>query len=148
MDEVAGAIADPIRREILEMLRETRLTAGAIADRFPVSRPAISRHLRVLRAAGLVHDELVGRQRYYTLEREPLRALSAWITRLDRPTGWEHRLDALETEVYRTRRERRAAPAHNRSETIPPHRDDRSRPEEARVSDRAERPDRTRKDTA
>lgn len=105
---MAAAIADPIRREILTMLRGTRLTAGAIAAQFPISRPAISRHLRVLRDSGLVHDDLVGRQRYYSLDAAPLRELRSWIDTLDRPTGWEHRLDALTTEVYRTRREHRA----------------------------------------
>lgn len=106
MDEVAAAIADPVRREILHMLRGTRRTAGAIADRFPISRPAISRHLRVLRDSGLVRDELVGRQRYYALDTAPLRELRSWLTALDEPAAWEHRLDALATEVHRTRRER------------------------------------------
>lgn len=110
MDKAVAAIADPIRREILAMLRDTRLTAGAIAAQFPVSRPAISRHLRVLRDSGLVHDDLMGRQRYYSLEPAPLRELRSWIDALDRPAGWEHRLDALATEVYRTRREHRAEP--------------------------------------
>ncbi|WP_062995915.1 metalloregulator ArsR/SmtB family transcription factor [Nocardia jinanensis] len=108
MDEVAAAIADPVRREILEMLRGTRHTAGAIAAGFPISRPAISRHLRVLRDSGLVRDELVGRQRYYTLDTTPLRGLRAWLATLDEPAAWEHRLDALATEVHRTRRERRS----------------------------------------
>lgn len=108
---MAAAIADPIRREILELLRGGRLTAGAIAARFPVSRPSISRHLRVLRDSGLVHDELRGRQRYYTLDTAPLRSIGAWIAALDRPTGWEHRLDALGTEVHRTRRDRRGGTA-------------------------------------
>ncbi|MEV0027530.1 metalloregulator ArsR/SmtB family transcription factor [Nocardia sp. NPDC050793] len=110
MDEVAAAIADPIRREILEMLHGARLTAGAIAERFEISRPAVSRHLRVLRESGLVHDELVGRQRFYILDAEPLAALGAWIARFDRPVGWAHRLDALDTEIYRTRRERKQPP--------------------------------------
>lgn len=93
------------------MLRGGHLTAGAIAARFPVSRPAVSRHLRVLRDSGLVHDELRGRERYYTLDTTGLRALGGWIAAFDRPTGWEHRLDALATEVHRTRRERdNAAP--------------------------------------
>ncbi|OZV78179.1 transcriptional regulator [Micromonospora echinospora] len=109
MDEVVEAIADPIRRNILEMLRDGRLTAGDIAAHFPVSRPAVSRHLRVLRQAGLVRDELVGRQRLYQLESEPFTALVEWLARFDQPRGWEHRLDALETEVYRTRRERRGS---------------------------------------
>jgi DNA-binding transcriptional ArsR family regulator len=114
VDEVAAAIADPIRREILEMLRGTRHTAGAIAARFPISRPAISRHLRVLRDSGLVRDELVGRQRYYALDTAPLRELRTWLAALDEPAAWEHRLDALATEVHRTRRERRSTTARAR----------------------------------
>lgn len=106
---MAAAIADPVRREILLMLRDARLTAGAIAARFAISRPAISRHLRVLRDAGLVHDELVGRQRYYSLDTAPLRDLRSWIDALATTAVWEHRLDALTTEVYRTRRDHRAA---------------------------------------
>lgn len=108
MDEVADAIADPVRREILLMLRGTSLTVGEIARRFPISRPAVSRHLRVLRESGLVHDELAGRQRHYTLTPAPLGELARWIERIREPAGWDHRLDALETEVRRTSRERTA----------------------------------------
>ncbi|TDD22339.1 metalloregulator ArsR/SmtB family transcription factor [Nonomuraea diastatica] len=107
MDEVAGAIADPVRRRILEMLRDGRLSAGQIAEQFAISRPAVSRHLRVLRESGLVRDELVGRQRLYALDSGRLGELLAWLSQFARPSGWEHRFDALETEVYRTRRERR-----------------------------------------
>ncbi|GAA1106980.1 hypothetical protein GCM10009605_47470 [Nocardiopsis composta] len=93
MDDVAEAIADPVRREILLMLHGTRLTAGEIADRFPISRPAISRHLRVLRECGLVHDASEGRRRFYTLEPSPLAELADWLTALAAPTppsgcGW------------------------------------------------------------
>ncbi|SNY49945.1 metalloregulator ArsR/SmtB family transcription factor [Paractinoplanes atraurantiacus] len=108
MDEVAAAIADPVRREILLMLRGERLSAGQIAGRFEISRPAVSRHLRVLREAGLVADRADGRRRVYELVTAPLDELSGWIERLTRPSGWEHHLDALETEVHRTRRERRS----------------------------------------
>ncbi|MEV4319956.1 metalloregulator ArsR/SmtB family transcription factor [Actinocrispum sp. NPDC049592] len=107
MDDVAGAIADPVRREILVMLRAGRLSAGQIADRFEISRPAVSRHLRVLREAGLVRDDLVGRQRFYLLVPDRLGELERWLAQFSRASGWEHRLDALETEVYRTRREHR-----------------------------------------
>ncbi|MEU8137321.1 metalloregulator ArsR/SmtB family transcription factor [Streptodolium elevatio] len=107
MDEIAGAIADPVRREILVLLRDARLSAGEISERFAISRPAVSRHLRVLRESGLVRDELVGRHRYYVLQPERFDELAAWIARFARISGWEQRLDALETEVYRTRRERR-----------------------------------------
>ena len=109
MDEVAGAIADPVRRDILLMLRDEPLSAGDIADRFPISRPAVSRHLRVLREAGLVRDTADGRRRVYTLVTAPLDELSGWLGLLLRPSGWQQRFDALETEVYRTRRERRTA---------------------------------------
>ncbi|MBF6087897.1 winged helix-turn-helix transcriptional regulator [Nocardia cyriacigeorgica] len=109
MDEVASAIADPVRREILELLRGTRLTAGEIAGHFSISRPAISRHLRVLRGSGLVHDELVGRQRYYRLDTAPFEPLTRWLTGFTEAVSWERHLDALDTEVYRTRRERRTA---------------------------------------
>ena len=114
MDEVAGAIADPVRREILLMLRDEPLSAGQIAGRFPISRPAVSRHLRVLREAGLVRDTPDGRRRVYVLVTEPLDELAGWLRRLTGPAGWSHRLDALETEVYRTRRERRTAAAPDR----------------------------------
>jgi DNA-binding transcriptional ArsR family regulator len=109
VDEVAGAIADPVRREILLMLRDEPLSAGQIADRFAISRPAVSRHLRVLREAGLVRDTVDGRRRLYELVVAPLGELTGWLERLTRPSGWQRHLDALETEVYRTRRERRTA---------------------------------------
>lgn len=91
------------------MLRGGRLSAGEIAERFEISRPAVSRHLRVLRESGLVHDELVGRQRFYLLDVGRFTELAEWLAQFARPSAWEHRLDALETEVYRTRRERRAS---------------------------------------
>ena len=111
VDDVAAAIADPVRRSILEMLRDGPLSAGQIAGRFAISRPAVSRHLRVLRAAGLVSDTLTGRRRLYELHPGRLDGLISWLARFARPEGWEHRLDALETEVHRTRRERRGRPA-------------------------------------
>lgn len=104
---MAAAIADPVRREILLMLRDESLSAGQVAERFEISRPAVSRHLRVLREAGLVRDAADGRRRVYTLVTAPLEGLSEWLGRLTAPRGWEHRLDALETEVHRARRDRR-----------------------------------------
>ncbi|WP_259407828.1 metalloregulator ArsR/SmtB family transcription factor [Streptomyces akebiae] len=115
LSQVADAIADPVRREILMMLHRTPLTAGDIAARFAISRPAISRHLRVLRESGLVRDEQLGRHRRYSLIRSRLGDLAAWLARFDtaRP-DWSRRLAALETEVHRARRDRvRADPAHD-----------------------------------
>jgi len=116
VDEVAQAIADPVRREILVMLRGGRLPVGRIAERFQISRPAVSRHLRVLRESGLVRDELVGRRRFYELDPGRLTELADWLAQFARPPEWSHRLDALETEVHRTRRERRTRDAAPRAE--------------------------------
>ena len=104
MDDVATAIADPARRKILELLRTGPLTAGQITAHFTISRPAVSRHLRVLRESDLVHDETAGRRRYYALNPAALDELADWLARFHH-TGWQHRLDALATEVHRTRRE-------------------------------------------
>jgi DNA-binding transcriptional ArsR family regulator len=109
MDAVAQALADPIRRDILRMLRDRPLNAGGIAGAFSVSRPAISRHLRVLREAGLVRDELMGRERAYTLTLDSLDGLEAFLAELRAPGRWERRLLALETEVHRLKRKRQRA---------------------------------------
>jgi DNA-binding transcriptional ArsR family regulator len=113
---VVNAIADPIRRDILMLLRDRVLSAGEIASRFDISRPAVSRHLRVLRECGLVVDEVRGRARLYRLDTSPLAPLEEWLARLH-DDRWSGPLDALETEVYRTRRERRdvANPTEERS---------------------------------
>jgi DNA-binding transcriptional ArsR family regulator len=86
------------------------MNAGGIAGAFSVSRPAISRHLRVLREAGLVQDELIGRERAYTLTLDSLADLEAFLAELRAAPEWERRLMALETEVHRVKRERRRAP--------------------------------------
>lgn len=109
MDAAASAISDPVRRGVLDALAGGPLAAGDIAARFDISRPAVSRHLRVLRECGLVSGRADGRRRVYALETAPLRPVAAWIAALDGGGGWEHRMDALDTEVRRTRRDRRAA---------------------------------------
>jgi DNA-binding transcriptional ArsR family regulator len=110
VDDVAQALADPIRRDILRMLRDREVTAGAIAGAFSVSRPAVSRHLRVLREAGLVVDTLRGRERAYRIELGALAPLEGYLAELRAKGQWERRFAALETEVYRVRRERRRTP--------------------------------------
>ena len=104
---VAAALADAVRRDILMLLREQSMTAGEIAACFDISRPAVSRHLRVLRECGLVIDEVIGRQRVYHLDTAPLAPLERWLAQLR--GRWTDVFDALETEVYRTRRDRRAS---------------------------------------
>lgn len=115
MDAVASALSDPIRRQILRMLRDRCATAGAIAAAFPVSRPAISRHLRVLRQAGLVRDEAEGRERTYHLELGCLDELESFVRELRAPSKWQRRLDALKTEVHRVRRTKQSVARHESS---------------------------------
>ena len=107
MDQTAAAIADPVRRAILELVGQEPRTAGDIAGRFAISRPAISRHLRVLRDSGLVADTVRGRNRVYALTPEPLAAVAQWIGDLGSSDIWPARLAALDTEVHRTVRDRR-----------------------------------------
>jgi DNA-binding transcriptional ArsR family regulator len=73
------ALADPTRRAVLDLLRRGSQPAGQIASAFPVSRPAISKHLRLLRRAHLVREHREGRHRVYQLNPEPLRAVDTWI---------------------------------------------------------------------
>ena len=118
LDEVAAAVADPIRRGILELLRDRPLPAGRIAEAFPVSRPAVSRHLRVLRECGLIRDAVVGRERHYRLVPDRLTELGDWLAGFAAPAApWNHLLDALDTEVHRARRDhRRGGPVADRQE--------------------------------
>ena len=78
-DAAFGALADPTRRAVLDLLRAGRRPAGEIARVFPVSRPAISKHLRILRRAHLVEERREGRHRLYQLNPAPLRAVDSWL---------------------------------------------------------------------
>jgi DNA-binding transcriptional ArsR family regulator len=74
-----SALADPTRRAVLDLLRQGSRPAGQIARAFPVSRPAISKHLRLLRRAHLVEQRREGRQRVYQLNAAPLKAVDSWL---------------------------------------------------------------------
>jgi DNA-binding transcriptional ArsR family regulator len=92
-----GALADPTRRAVLDLLRRGSLPAGQIARAFPVSRPAISKHLRLLRRAHLVRERREGRRRLYHLNPEPLRAVDAWLN--DYRIFWQMSLSDLKSFV-------------------------------------------------
>jgi DNA-binding transcriptional ArsR family regulator len=77
--ETFSALADPTRRAVLDLLRKGNQPAGQIAQAFPVSRPAISKHLRLLRRAHLVQERREGRHRVYQLNPEPLKAVDSWL---------------------------------------------------------------------
>lgn len=95
------AIADPTRRGILDLLRRRSLNAGAIARRFPrISRPAVSKHLAILRRSRLVVVHKAGREVRYSLNAEPLREVDAWLRRYE--GFWDRRLQAFKEYVEST----------------------------------------------
>jgi DNA-binding transcriptional ArsR family regulator len=96
--DVFSALADPTRRRIVEMLaRGGAMPAGQIAGAFDSARPTVSRHLRVLRNAGLVRVKAVAQERRYLLEADQLAKAEAWIARYRR--FWEERLNALQRHL-------------------------------------------------
>jgi DNA-binding transcriptional ArsR family regulator len=102
MDALLAALADPGRRTIVDTLRRGPATVGELADLLPIARPGVSRHLRVLREAGLVESSARAQFRVYELRTEPLRELDDWLD--DYRALWRQRLDALHTEVARGQR--------------------------------------------
>jgi uncharacterized protein YndB with AHSA1/START domain/DNA-binding transcriptional ArsR family regulator len=92
-DDVFLALANPVRRRLLELLAGGPRTAGNLADSFELSRPAVAEHLQILRRAGLVQDEPSGRQRHYHLTAEPLAHVGDWLHPFER--FWRHRLRTL-----------------------------------------------------
>ena len=107
--DIFGALADPVRRSLLaDLAAEPRRVVDLAATR-PISRPAVSKHLRLLLEAGAVSVENRGRERYYALEHGSLAPLVAYVAGLTARPLPENALDALETEVRRTTRDRRTA---------------------------------------
>ena len=100
--DVFQALADPTRRAILELLRHGSQPVSSIARDFPVSRPAISRHLRVLREAELVSEIKVGRNRLYELNAAPLRSIDDWLAHYR--YMWQHQLRNLKRFVEQKER--------------------------------------------
>ena len=78
-EQTFQVLADPTRRAVLDLLRSGSQPAGRIAQSFPVSRPAISKHLRLLRRAHLVKERREGRNRFYQLNPEPLKIVDSWL---------------------------------------------------------------------
>jgi DNA-binding transcriptional ArsR family regulator len=106
VDAVLQALSDEGRRTMLESLRGGPATAGELAALLPIARPGVSRHLRVLREAGLVEVRQEAQRRVYSLRPEPLAELDEWLGRYR--ALWNQRLDALHTEVARGKHERRS----------------------------------------
>jgi DNA-binding transcriptional ArsR family regulator len=106
MEAALRAVADESRRTMLERLADGSVSAGELAALLPITRPGVSRHLRVLRDAGLVDVREEAQRRIYSLRPDPLAEIDAWLGRY---RGlWEQRLDALHTEVSRGKRQPRS----------------------------------------
>jgi DNA-binding transcriptional ArsR family regulator len=100
LDGVLPALADPTRRRIVEMLAEGPRTATQVHDAFRIAAPAVSRHLRVLREAGLIVERRVPddrRVRLYALSPEPIAELAQWLEQLTQ--GWQSQLDSFKDYV-------------------------------------------------
>jgi DNA-binding transcriptional ArsR family regulator len=102
LDAVYGAISHPVRRSVLERLRPGGATVTELAAHFPMSLVAVSKHIRVLEAAGLVRRTVDGREHHLTLEAAPLLQAAGWIDRYRK--FWEERLDLLDARIRARRR--------------------------------------------
>ena len=106
MEAALKALADDSRRTMLEALVEGPATAGELAALLPIARPGVSRHLRVLREAGLVDVRQEAQRRVYSLRTQPLTEINDWLSGY--LTRWDQRLDALHTEIARGKPSRRS----------------------------------------
>jgi DNA-binding transcriptional ArsR family regulator len=97
MTTVFEVLAEPNRRQLLELLRATERPVGELVAELGVSQPAVSKHLRVLRDAGLVEVRSKAQQRFYRVRLEPLRAVDEWLEPYRRL--WESRLDDLDRHL-------------------------------------------------
>jgi DNA-binding transcriptional ArsR family regulator len=96
-DAVFAAIADGTRRAIVQRVARRRLTAGELARGFPISRPAVSKHVRVLVRAGLLRERREGRNRLYELDPAPLRLVDSWVAQYR--DFWKTNLRSLKAYV-------------------------------------------------
>ena len=104
MEIVLNALADQSRLALVDRLARGPATAGELAALLPIARPGVSRHLRVLREAGLVDVRRDAQRRVYGLRPQPLEEIDMWLSRYR--ALWEQRLDALHTEIARGKSER------------------------------------------
>jgi len=95
--DVFTALANPVRRRLLELLAQGPRNAGALAGEFELSRPAVSEHLQVLRRASLVREQVRGRERHYELAGDRLAEVGEWLRPFER--YWRDRLSSLSAHL-------------------------------------------------
>jgi DNA-binding transcriptional ArsR family regulator len=101
--DVFQAIADPTRRKILELLAKKDLAVTEISSQFPMSRTAVSKHLRILTEAKLVNGQKIGREKRYTLQPEPIKEIKNWLSYFDQ--YWDNKLQILQYLVENEKRQ-------------------------------------------
>lgn len=97
--DVFQAIADPVRRDIIKLLAEEVLTVNAVAEKFDVSRPAISKHIRILNECGIVEINQIGRERYCQIQPKNLIPAFLWIEQYK--SLWEDKIDSFEQYLHK-----------------------------------------------
>jgi DNA-binding transcriptional ArsR family regulator len=100
-DKAFTALADPTRRQVFDRLRKGPSPVSVLAAGLPVSRPAVSQHLKVLKEAGLVTDQADGARRLYRIDPDGLAAVRAWFDRF-----WDTALESFQAEVIRQQKEK------------------------------------------
>jgi DNA-binding transcriptional ArsR family regulator len=103
--DVFQAIADPNRRAIIGLLAKQKLTVNAVAGYFPISRPAVSRHIKILKECGLVVVRRQGRERYCEVRLDKLNEVSDWVEKYQKV--WEQRLDRLDEYLNALQKEKK-----------------------------------------
>jgi DNA-binding transcriptional ArsR family regulator len=111
--DVFQAIADPTRREIINMIAHQSLNLNAVAEKFDISRPAISKHIKILTECGLVVINQQGRERYCEAHLEKLAEVSDWIEQYRK--FWNLKLDALENYLAKLQAKKKKQRSRNRS---------------------------------
>jgi DNA-binding transcriptional ArsR family regulator len=96
--DVFQAIADPTRREIIRMISNQSLSLNTVASHFEISRPAISKHIKILTECGLIEIRQLGRERFCEARLRPLQEVSSWIAQYQQ--FWTSKLDALEQFLH------------------------------------------------
>ncbi len=102
--DVYQAIADPVRREIIDLLSDSALTVNEVASRFDISRPAISKHLKILHESGLIVISQQGRERYCQIQAQSLLPAFMWLEQYKRL--WEQKIDSFEDYLMKLKKQK------------------------------------------
>ena len=108
LDDVFAALSDPVRRKMVERLTRGERTAGELASGFPISQPAISKHIKVLERSGLLKRTVVGREHHLRLAPRAMRGAATWLETQER--FWNRTFDSLEAYLARTTAEEKKEP--------------------------------------